>query len=334
MKNSFHFILICVSIFIGVVFAYLILPGIVRSIPNEQDRLKLIRESFNNPKIPQPEIVIVGPSYAMSLDGRKLSQLLLHQPIIWNLTTPGQLLIETFIILENAPANIKKVILTMPGSVLMRGANLTNKEKLVMYKMYDYTVSPKVLNSIKQLENSKKTFDFFTQPDWQSTLQSRWAIQNSINSLMTYWGRDDLDYKQLRENIFLPFPFKKNKELKTIQKTVRKRKQKKYITESFRPLEDSMKLMDDIRNSLKEKNIELMLVIVPEHPFEVEARGKAYYLELEKWIAKMRAEKQYKIFNYNRLVTSPDYFVDRMHTNLAGAEIIINQLARDLNNHQ
>jgi len=312
----------------GVCLSVGFLPSLFEFLPNELARTKNLLHAVHGATEPLPEIVVLGNSIAMNgVDAKRLSNDLTGSPVVWNLSSTGQLLIESTLIADELPETVNAVLLTVFTNDLVKEASEVPKSKLIAYLQYGYQPSKPTLNTILKF-GSPEVVDIFTKSKWQIALDSRWAIRSAIDISGRSLLRKDLNLSNAETNLFYPTPFTRQQSSDAIESVIA-RSFPKLTAKQGRLSETYAQLLEALVAQLAERNIAFYIAVLPEHPMLRKRKEDGFYEQLLEDLNRLCEKTHVPVFSFISLLDDSQ-FIDHIHPNPEGAKILTAAMAREV----
>lgn len=322
IKVFFFYIL---GILGGVIAGVILMPYLFMALKHDLKRQYYLKKAITEQEYPLPEIALLGNSIMMTIDGHYLSQRISGNPVVWNFASTAQSPLESLLMFESLPPTVHRVILGISPDVLNRKIYI-DYNKFIAYRLFDYKVTPAITKIVDELHDEKLS-EVLSTPAYQLSFDSRWLVSASINTTVRDIIREDVDLEKGMQDLFHPFVY-----LTSIdqQKILREIQVKHKPRESFH-IEESTQLFFKKFNQLaKSKDIELSIIILPEHPLLSNITQENFYNNLIGEVENLKNTTAIPTYNCYNLLKS-EHFVDASHPNATGAKIIVDNIVNKLN---
>jgi len=316
-------------LFVGILLGFYLLPRLYYILPNDMARVKNIFEAIHHGESPLPEIVVLGNSVVMNgIDGRQMNSILPGNPPVWNLSGPGQNLLESGLILDEIDFPVRAVVLgILPGLLTEPQVNIP-QNKLIAYKIYGYQPSTETLAAFSRIVD-KDTENLLHQSWWRTVIQSRWIVRSFIDNGLRSALRSDLTLERAQSDLFFPVAYTE-KISSAAQKSLMERLHvKRGQMDGYLSIENQQ-LLEYYWAQLNDQDIEFYVLVLPEHPNQIQLTHADYYKNLEQDLDQLDQEKMgFHVINLYDLLQEDD-FIDHVHTYETGAikltEALVNKL--------
>jgi len=316
----------------GVCVAVLMLPSLFAFLPNELARTKHLLKAVRGATEPLPKIVVLGNSIAMNgVDAKQLSNDLAGLPVVWNLSSTGQLLIESTLIADELPETVSAVLLTVFTNDLVKEASGVPKSKLIAYLQYGYQPSKSTRNALEKF-GSPEVVDLLEKSKWQISLDSRWAIRSAIDISCRSLLRRDLNLSNAETSLFYPTPFTKQQSTDAIESVIA-RNFPQLTAKQGRLSETYTQLLEALSAQLAERKIAFYIAVLPEHSLLRKCKEEGFYEGLLEDLNQLSERTHVPVFSFISLLEDSQ-FIDHIHPNPEGAKILTSALAREVAKRQ
>jgi len=316
----------------GACLTILMLPSLFDSLPNELMRTQVLLKSLHGEATPLPKVAVLGNSIAMNgINTKLLGSELPDSPVAWNLSSTGQLLIESTLIVDELPDQVDAVILTLFTDDLIKDASQVPRSKLIAYLQYGYQPSNPTLTTLRKV-GSPDVVDVLSKSKLQITLESRWAIRSAIDISSRQLLRKDLDLANAATNLFYPSPFTKQQSLQVIE-TVIERSFPQLTADQGHLSQSAAELLTALAGHLAERKIAFYIALLPEHPLLRQRREDGFYDNLISDLNQLGQQINTPVFSFVPLLKESQ-FIDQVHPNAEGAQLLTKALAKEINKLQ
>jgi len=292
-------------------------------------RVKNIYSALRSEDLPKPEIVIMGNSVVMNgIDGQLMSKNLPQNPTVWNLSSPGQNLLESILILEEIDFPIQSVIIGILPDMLTKPQINIHKNKLIAYRIYQYRPSDETINIFSSTVDDQ-TRRLLNQSQWRTVVESRWIVRAYIDNGIMRSILNDLTWERAETDLFYPVAYTKKLSATRHESVIRQLHKQRGSEEGKLPFENQ-RILEYYWERLNKRGIKLYILILPEHPNQIKLSENGYYNNLEHDLDSLVDGKNnfYLINLYNLL--PKDDFVDHVHPYQTGADKLTTSLAKQL----
>lgn len=306
------FFLLFVVVFVALM--NLITPFLFRMLPNDYARTRLIVKTIDK-TLPEPDVVIFGNSRGMSgIDGYMLEEKLKDHPVVYSLTTTGQLLGESMLYYHSLPSSVKTVIQCVDLDVLSKSVNI-NIPNLVALYMYGYRMNDETQKFIPELIKD------FSHSDWYYNFEARKCVFAGFSVILRDLLDDDAPESSIETELRYPVSHRSDRNEITYQPGIEEQiKQNKFA--SYRITPEWERLLTSSYTYFKSKGINYCIVLLPYNPDIISTK------KTEKLEAIQSFREVFKDIPYVdcvNLLEASDFF-DATHSNDKGAKKITNQL--------
>lgn len=329
MKDKVKILIVIGSLLSGALVGVGILPQLFYILPNDMIRVKNIHDALNSEDLPKPQIVILGNSVVMNgIDGQLMSDSLPQNPTVWNLSSPGQSLLESGLILDEIGFPVNSVIIGIIPSLLTTPQINIPKNKLIAYRIYQYQPSEEVIEEfLSTVDDQTRTL--LIQSQWRTVIESRWIVRAFIdNSIMTS-VLNDITWKRAQTDLYYPVAYTKKPSPAKHDSIISRLHRLRSSEEGKVPLQNQ-KILEYYWKRLNKHGIKLYVLVLPEHPNQIKLSDIGYYENLEEDLASLiNGKENFHIINFYNLLSKDD-FVDHIHPYQTGAYKLTDALAKQL----
>lgn len=319
-----------IALFAGGLLGFYLLPQLFYIFPNDMARVKNIYRAIHADELSQPEIVVLGNSVVMNgIDGHLLSSRLSGEPVVWNLSSPGQNLLESGLILDQIENQMQAVVLgILPGLLTEPQINIP-KNKLIAYEIYGYELSSETSTMFSSVVDNE-TDELLHQPWWRTVLQSRWIVRAFIDNGIRTALRSDLTLERAQTDLFFPVAYTKKISADAKKSLIARLHVERSSADGNLSLEN-WELLEYYWAQLNKRGIKLYILVLPDHPNQRLLSDAGYYENLEEDLANLiEGKENFQILNLHDLLQQDD-FIDHVHTYQTGAAKLTEALSNELN---
>jgi hypothetical protein len=153
-------------------------------------------------------LLALGNSVVMNgIDGRLLSELAPAQAgVAWNLATPGQSLILTRLLLQEAPTGTDTVIIGITVNDLTARVQGVQGGAYQALRMYGYRPEPDTLADCRAAA-SPEALRLLATPAWRLPFDARWVARSLVDEGARRTFRRNLDLERRDHDLYFPTPF-------------------------------------------------------------------------------------------------------------------------------
>ena len=309
------------SLFLGVVIAFRLVPETVRQGTFQRSRYLAIYEGLHSKKNVLPQAVIFGNSTAMVLDASQLRDEIPGRPVIWNLATTGQSLLEAFLLYEALPESVKEVTWCITSQKLEDELAL-HHQKYAVARLLGFEFSSAALKALKPTLPSQTIGHIYT-PLWKLRIESRSTFISAVNDWVTQLARKDLDLEKSINDLFHPSPYS----IKVDESVLRYQLKRHYVPEQkYRVNIDALNVIKTLHQLTRKDGINLTVVLMPINPKVLALMATDFEGNLLAAIRELRKEG-INVMELHKLVESEN-FIDHIHVDEFGAALIVKRLAK------
>jgi len=321
------FLILSASVAVGVVLADAWMPRVFRSIPTDMARSEILLDALAASPKP-PSVCVFGNSVIMSgIDTRRLSQSLAGQPEVWNLSSSGQSLLESFLYYQELPDSVRVVVQCVFASAFDDKLDV-RADKYCAFYMYGYRPSSETLRIVERCA-SDEAFRDITQPEAVQRFRSRWVVRAVVDSGLRRLLRSDLALARATTDLYFPCIGHKRISPAAAQHTIRSELASREP--GFHPNENLLPFLLEMQSACRAKGRRFVLVIVPWRTEFSEHYGEPFLRGLEDYCAQLRREHGLEVVNAIDLFDGAnEVFVDEAHLDGTGAERFTAHLAKEL----
>lgn len=316
----------------GACVAYLLMPLLFAALPNEMMRSRVLLDSLHGAAQPAPQMVVLGNSIAMNgIDAKQLSSRLEGDPVVWNLSSTGQLLVESMFIVDECPEETKAICLALFTDDLVQDGSNIPESKLIAYLQYGYQLSESTQNVLQQI-SPPEVLNVLGNPNWKIALDSRFAIRSAVDISCRRLLRRDLNLAKATTSLFYPSPYTNQQSSASIEKQILK-------NFPYRKAEEgslsgpTKELLTTLAGNSKAKQNALYVAILPEHPILRSQREAGFYERLLKEMNDLGEDLDLPITSFISLLDETQ-FIDHIHPNATGAQILTDALSEKISEWQ
>lgn len=337
---QWRFLALVLATVIGVALGIGSIPMVFR-LTGSGARYARLDEALRSESSADVDVVLLGNSTVMAgMDARQLNELLPESSHAWNLSTPGQMLPESIMVLNRLGKNVKTVVWGIGlGALTIQGHDIASSKvtqlDLTGFLPWDelgdlarQAHSPalaKYRNSIP-FEQSLPDACKIILRDLHSLVAGRWILKDFIDTKLRTVLRKDIDFDRTQNDLY--FPTMTVKVEKDKLKHQLKRFCHAYTAEDGQMSDASTLLISLAADTARQKGIRLLIVLMPVHPYQIGISEPAFYSKLDKQLNQLVSPVT--IVNLHDALDGED-FGDVCHATRSGADKITRRLAEELN---
>jgi hypothetical protein len=295
----------------------------------EIKRIFYIYKNLHDSTQKKPEIAVFGDSAVMNgINCKRLTEGVAGNPVAWNLSSTGQYISESMLIVEELPETVKTIILGVRVTLLIKTPDELTLTRVLPYKLYGFRITEDVVRPFEE-NGLEETVRSLNSSQFTNVMEARSWVMNSVDSNVRKWLRKDLNLESATADMFYPSPFTKHVSQETIDKLANKQFRRR--TEAMGQINPvTKKLYDAFGEMAKKRNCRFILIVMPEQPLHKKWDDTEFYTSLNKAIEQFSAESKFEVWDLRDLL-SEKYFVDLMHPDSDGADILTGAICEKLN---
>ncbi len=322
--GSREFLILLLCLIAGMVIAMVLTHYLFNYTKGPGGRPHAIRQAIDGHPDKGPEVVILGNSVALSLDARRISRQLDHQPLVWNLASAGQSLLEAMLLETELPASVETMLFCLEPVHLFEPVGVNYQKYIAWHHNgFRFTTTHKDLLSGLHVPNLAKCLE---SSSFQIELDKRFVIPTAFNFYLTGFIRSDLNIEKARRDLFLPYAYSKE-----LREPVLERKLQLFH-EKFSSTAidiDRLKLMQRIYHHSRKNGRRIIFVLLPQHPGLNASKGALWFRNLSNAVDTGLLAKDIPVLNFHSLLERED-FIDPMHFDVNGGNKVIDSLVSAL----
>lgn len=275
---------------------------------------------------PNGSAVFLGNSVSMNgIDTRLIHEELGMSPPFLNLSSGGQRLWESLLVLDSLPSSCGTICIGVSADQIFQESIAGPAENVLSkYWMSGFNPSPEYLAWAQRL-GATNIVDFFELNRLGKLVACRWVLTNFINTGLRTAVRRDLDLDRSEEDLFYPAPYTKplaKEKLKTLLPAVYGPLFGKGIDE--KQVDHACEVLAFGVETARRKGQNVFFVLMPVHPYAQELLGTEYGRFLRRKLSDLVGE--------DRILDLSDHlpeerFIDQCHPDPDGAKLVSRKVA-------
>ncbi len=239
----------------------------------------------------------------------------------WNLSSQGQGLLESLFIVDQLDAGVETLVLPVEIRSIQDVEYTIPSSKVYAYELYGYDFSPVLGETIRNVAD-QATQDVFFDSWIEKRLGARSAIRAGIDTAIVEFFTGT-DVSEGDEDIYFPTPYENRLSVAGLEARLERNHVERVSlpTELPRPFVD---LLKTYQSWGEEQDVEVVLLVLPEHPNQQSLSPDGYYDALEELFQAEADARGFELLFPAEMFSEPDYFVDHIHLHTSGAAELTN----------
>ena len=313
------------AILVGLAIAGAVMPAIFRRLPSDMTRTRVLLNHLDKPSL-QPTACVFGNSQVMNgVDSRRMGDSLPGTPEIWNLSSTGQDVFESFLYYQELPDSVETVVQCITATSLETELDIS-ANKYNAFVMYGYRPDTETINVSDQFASSHAR-ECLQTSNVAQRFESRWVLRSATNFGIRRLLRSDLSLDRAQQDLYSP---------RTYTRKVGKSQLEHLLREFDNPRKHGLRLAKHttafftlLHEKFRQQGIEYVLVILPEHPRSPERKSVEFLADLDEYCRYLRDENNLSVVNCIDLL-GEEHFIDQRHADEVGAELFTDRLVNEL----
>jgi len=303
------------------------MPALFRLAPTDLSRLDGLLAVERSGE-PQAAILVLGNSIAMcGVDGHQLTNDLSGAPVALNFASPGQTLVDSYLLLQDVPRSVDTLVLVMPAEGLAGSESLSLQAYIAFY-MFGFRPDAETRRTLDSLFG-RSVQDVLDASDLELRFRARWALRELVDSAARRLLRKDLALERATSDLYFPQPYTERLAPEKMRRAVEQQiAMSGRLRGDFDPAK--AKLLGQIAERATAGGRRLLLVLPPVNP-AVRAGREALPEPVAATLAHLRESPRVAMLDLRRLLGEAD-FIDAVHPTGEGAERITAAVAEALRN--
>jgi hypothetical protein len=312
------------ALVLGVAAAAAVMPTLFRATPTDISRIGVLLSALRQPNL-SPEVAVLGNSVVMSaVDGHQLSAALPGAPVVLNLASTGQSLVESYLLQQEFPDSVDTVVQLVTPSGSEREERPLEPQKYNTFYMYGFRPSRHVVDTLGQIFGPSLA-DILTASDLSQRFQARWAVRQFVDTQMRMFLRSDLTLADAERDLFHPQRYTAPVGARRLQRSIEGAVAR--LAGSISVRESTWRLIEQMIEDSWSRHRLFVALLPPVHPQVLGAVGGQLVPALHRFQARLSEQKGVVVVDATDALDS-EHFVDALHPTNSGAEIVTDLLAQ------
>lgn len=322
--------MLSICVVIGCAIANYGMAPLFRACPNSMKRAQVILDSINSPGGETPEICIFGNSVVMSgIDAKLVSEGLSGEPEIWNLSSSGQSLLESFLYYQELPESVKVVVQCVFACGIEDGRENLGIEAQKYNAIFLYGLHPnEATRDVIERYASEETKQLLHESDIFQAFTGRWVLRSAVDTSVRSLFRKDLTFSRATNDLFFPSSGAAKISPEKVE-LIFKRNLPERDHSGFSCPKNSKGFLLDTKELCEKRGIRYVLLILPYHPRYRDHFGAEFVSDVDKFVRAMRTEHGCDIINCMELFDETA-FCDHCHIFEPNAKKFSSRIASEL----
>lgn len=302
----------------GLVLTVAILPTVARTLPNATSRIGAIGEVLDAES--SADIVVVGNSVVMGgIDVSDLTSDSSRHRTGWNLSSPGQDLLESFFIVDQLPEGVETLVLPVEVRHIVDEPYSISSSKIYAYQLYGYEHSDLVSDAVNAVADAD-TNRVFAESWLKKRLGSRFAIRTGIDTVAVELITGT-DVSEGDDNVDFPRPYENRLSDAGLAARLERNHVERLTTPTSLP-DPFVNLLDTYAEWARQHEVDVLLVVLPEHPNQQRLSPENFHADLTGLLETATSDRGFELLAAAELFDDPAFFVDHVHIHTSGAAVL------------
>jgi hypothetical protein len=310
-----------VATLLGAFIAFAGMPAVFKKVPTDLERTRvLIKDvrSIQSGALQSPDIVILGNSVTMNgVDADLVAGRIARKPKIYNFSSTGQSVAESFLYFQELSAKTKHVVLVVPTRNLETDG-LPPKDVANAFYMNGYRIKPSTQSVLNAVFRDEATM--LARNDIEQRFASRWVLSQVVDTVVRKKLRKDMETSKSIQSLSYPAPYSKKIGASEFEKLLPSYESER-VPGPFHPLEKQVVMIRKMGEQLASNGAKLWVVFAPLNPRRFETLGNKYVESVATYSQFAPFGPDVKVLDLTSLLSADD-FIDVVHPTRAGAEKI------------
>ncbi|MEQ1821054.1 MAG: hypothetical protein ABL949_00940 [Fimbriimonadaceae bacterium] len=310
-----------VATLLGAFIAFAGMPAVFKKVPTDLERTRVLISAvraIQSGSLESPDIVLLGNSVTMNgVDADLVASRMASKPKIYNFSSTGQSVAESFLYFQELPAKTKQVVLVVPTRNLETDG-LPPKDVANAFYMNGYRVKPSTQSVLNSVFSDQAAM--LQRNDVEQRFASRWVLSQVVDTVVRKKLRKDMETSKSILSLSYPAPYSKKIGSAEFEKLLPSYESKREPG-PFKPLDQQVVMIRKMGEQLAGSGAKLWVVFAPLNPRRFDALGSKYVESVTTFSQLSPFGPDAKILDLTSLLGADD-FIDVVHPTRAGAEKI------------
>ncbi|MEQ1936287.1 MAG: hypothetical protein ABL962_20725, partial [Fimbriimonadaceae bacterium] len=302
-------------------FGFALMPAVFSKVPTDLERTRILLKSvraIQSGSLKPPDIVILGNSVAMNgVDADLVASQISSKPTVYNFSSTGQSVAESFLYFQELPAQTKNVVLVVPSRNLETDG-LPPKDVTNAFYMNGYRAKPSTISALSAVFG--KESEALGRTEVEQRFASRWVLSQVVDTVARKKLRKDMETSKSIQSLTYPAPYSKKIAVAEFEKLLPTYDSKR-VAGPFNPLDQQVVLITKMADQLKQSGARLWVIFAPLNPRRFEVLGPNYATTTMTYSQLSPFGDAVKVLDLTSLLSAHD-FIDVVHPTRTGAEKI------------